>query len=111
MYTAMKNLVIAVVITMLVALPSVADTRAVEEQPSGFAMAGDLFIARPLGLVFLAAGTAIYVASLPFSIMGGNSKDVAKTLVIGPAKETFVRCLGCTRLGRKEKLKTIPVLN
>jgi len=106
MYTAVKNLLIAVIISAVVAMPSVAESRSVEEQPTAFAMAGDLFIARPLGVVFLGAGTAIWVATLPFSILGGNSKDVFKTLVVGPAKETFVRCVGCTRLGRKEKLKT-----
>lgn len=111
MNTALRNLLVALVISTIFAMPCAAEARSVEEQPSGFAMAGDLLIARPLGLVFLAAGTAIYVASLPFSILGGNSKDVAKTLVLGPARETFVRCLGCTRLGRKEKLKTVPVLD
>jgi len=46
----------------------------------------------------------VYVASLPIALLGGNAKEVGRTLVIEPASETFVRCLGCTRLGRKEKI-------
>lgn len=111
MNTALRNLLVAVVISTIVAMPCAAQARAVEEEPSAMAMAGDLLIARPIGLVVFAVGTAVYVASLPFSILGGNSGDAAKALVIGPARETFVRCLGCTRLGRKEKLKTVPVLD
>jgi len=38
--------------------------------------------------------------SLPFTALGGNVKQAADVLVVGPAKETFVRCLGCNTAGR-----------
>jgi len=98
------NLVATMVLSVILVLPSIAAAKSVEEKPSGFAMAGDLLIARPLGLAFLAVGSVVYVASLPFAILGGNAKDVGRTLVLDPARETFIRCLGCTRLGRKEKI-------
>ncbi len=98
------NLVATVVLSVMLVLPAIATAKSVEEQPSGFAMTGDLLVARPLGLVFLAIGSVVYVASLPIALVGGNAKDVARTLVVDPAREVFIRCLGCTRLGRKEKL-------
>jgi len=73
-----------------------------EDNQGDFAMAGDLLVARPLGIVWTAAGSAIFVLSLPFTALGGNVKQAADTLVIGPAKETFVRCLGCSTAGRFE---------
>jgi len=73
-----------------------------EDNQGDFAMAGDLLIARPFGVVWTVAGSALFVVSLPFTALGGNVKQAAHTLVIGPAKETFVRCLGCSTSGRYE---------
>jgi hypothetical protein len=56
-------------------------------------------IARPLGIVFTAIGAVAYVVTLPFSLAGGNAKAAGEQLVVGPAKATFVRCLGCTNSG------------
>ena len=53
-------------------------------------------------LVLTAAGTIIYLVTLPFSWAGGNADEAAEQLVIGPAKSTFVRCLGCINSGRKK---------
>jgi len=90
--------------TGLMALPAQAET--VQQQntsgdptytvnaPSGFAMAGDLLIARPLLI-----GAGLFVVSLPFSALGGNVGAAGKALVVDPGKEAFVRCLGCTSSG------------
>ncbi len=80
-----------------ISLPAFADPG---DYPNDFAMAGDLLIARPLGVVWTVAGSALFVVSLPFTALGGNVKQAADTLVVGPAKETFVRCLGCVPTGR-----------
>lgn len=66
-----------------------------EDEPRYFRMIGDLLIGRPLLLVATGLGTGIFLASLPFSLLGGNLKEAADTLVVGPARQTFVRCLGC----------------
>ncbi|ABA57854.1 hypothetical protein Noc_1360 [Nitrosococcus oceani ATCC 19707] len=67
----------------------------IEDEPRYFRMIGDLLIARPLLLVATGLGTGIFLASLPFSALGGNVKEAADTLVVGPARQTFTRCLGC----------------
>lgn len=83
--------------------PSTAFAQEVEEQPSPLAMTGDALIARPLGLAITAVGTVLYVATLPFSLAGGNAGEAGKALVVGPAEATFVRCLGCTQSGYKHE--------
>lgn len=79
--------------------PQLGYTQEVDEDPTALAMAGDLIIARPVGLVVTVIGTAAYLVSLPFSLAGGNAKQAGETLVVGPAMTTFVRCLGCTKSG------------
>lgn len=89
-------------LVLVLLAPQFAYSQAVEEDPSAMAMAGDLILARPLLLGITVVGSVMYVIGLPFSLAGGNAVDSAKTLVVGPAKATFVRCLGCTRPGYKK---------
>lgn len=91
----------ALSVTLLAPQLSYAETGAIVEEPSALAMVGDLVIARPLGVVFTAIGAVTYVATLPFSLAGGNAKEAGKVLVAGPAMATFVRCLGCSKTGYK----------
>ena len=70
-----------------------------EENPTALAMTGDLIVVRPVMLVATVVGSALWLVSLPFSALGGNAMQAADTLVVGPAKATFMRCLGCTEDG------------
>ena len=92
-----RTLVLGVCIGAMAAAPAYA---ADEDEPGAMAMAGDLLIARPSGVVLTAVGAAAWVVSLPFSAAGGNAGKAAEELVIKPAKTTFVRCLGCKTIGR-----------
>lgn len=83
--------------------PQLGYSQEVDEDPSALAMAGDLIIARPVGLVVTVVGAAAYLVSLPFSLAGGNARKAGETLVVGPAMTTFVRCLGCTKPGYTAK--------
>jgi hypothetical protein len=71
----------------------------IDESPHAGLMAADLVVARPVSLLVTAAGTAAFIVSLPFTLLAGNASDAAEQLMIGPAKNTFVRCLGCTNAG------------
>ena len=88
------------VLLMLVGTQAHAST--VEEEPSALAMVGDALFVRPALLAATVVGSAVYTASLPFSLIGGNASEAGHTLVVGPSKATFVRCLGCSTSGRKE---------
>ena len=74
-----------------------------EDEPGGVAMVGDALIARPIGAAMTAIGVVTFVASLPLSAIGGNVGQAADKLVVSPARETFVRCLGCRNTGRYNK--------
>ena len=71
-----------------------------DERPGAFTMFGDLVVARPLGVAITAVGAVAFVVSLPFSALGGNVQESADALVMGPVRETFLRCLGCRGDGR-----------
>lgn len=71
----------------------------VKEDPSALAMTADLVLIRPAMLSLTVLGSAVWLVALPFSAAGGNIKESAETLVVGPAMNTFVRCLGCTKAG------------
>ncbi|MBE02300.1 hypothetical protein [Marinobacter lutaoensis] len=86
----------------LLAFSSLGHAQAIDETPSALAMAGDALFVRPVLLATTLVGGAIYLVSLPFSALGGNAAEAGEVLVVGPAKATFVRCLGCSRTGRKQ---------
>lgn len=64
------------------------------ESGSAEAMVADVIVARPIGLVATVVGSAVYVVSLPFSLLGGNEKQAREKLVKEPTAFTFKRPLG-----------------
>lgn len=90
---------LASLMTVMLLTPSVSVAEHPEAKPSGGAMVADAVIGRPLLFVATVLGTGLYVVSLPFSLAGGNAGDAGKALVVEPAKNTFVRCLGCREAG------------
>ncbi|UQY36938.1 multidrug transporter [Pseudomonas fulva] len=73
------------------------------QAPDGFAMLGDLLIARPLLIGATAIGAAAFVVALPFSALGGGIGATGRALVVEPGKAAFVRCLGCTGDGYNQR--------
>lgn len=88
-----KLMVLLTCMTLMLPAYGFADQNT--EKPNAWEMGADLVIARPIGFVGTILGTVVFVVSLPFSLLGGNVGDAADALVIGPAKTTFLRCLGC----------------
>lgn len=72
---------------------------AIDESPNEWAMVGDLLVARPIGVVLTVGGAAVWLVSLPFTLLAGNAGEAAGTLVGGPVETTFMRCLGCRNTG------------
>jgi|GWRWMinimDraft_5_1066013.scaffolds.fasta_scaffold118103_1 hypothetical protein len=68
---------------------------AIDESPNEWAMVGDLLVARPIGAVLTVGGAAVWLVSLPFTLLAGNASEAAGTLIGGPVETTFMRCLGC----------------
>ena len=101
MRQALLRRIIILTAVMALVFPASGYSSTIEEQPSALAMTGDALLLRPVLLGVTIIGTAVFIVSLPFSALGGNVAEAGETLVVGPAQATFVRCLGCTRVGRK----------
>ncbi len=76
---------------------------AVDESPNEWAMVGDLLVARPVGLAMTVGGAAVWLVSLPFTLLAGHAGEAAETLILGPGETTFMRCLGCRNTGYTHK--------
>lgn len=63
--------------------------------PSYDTMVVDTVVGKPLQLVTAIAGTAAYIVSLPFSLIGGNADQAQQKLFVEPW-DAMARCLGCT---------------
>ena len=63
--------------------------------PSYETMVVDTIVGKPLQLVNAVAGTAAYLVSLPFSLIGGNADQAQQKLFVEPW-DAMGRCLGCT---------------
>ena len=66
----------------------------VSTEPTGGTMLADAFMVRPFMLVGTILGTATFIVTLPFSLLGGNVGEAGRALVVEPAAYTFVRPLG-----------------
>ena len=94
-----KILVTCCVMISLFSWPISALTATVGENPnknqnSAEYMTVDIIAARPLGLVATVGGTLVFLVSLPFSALGGNTPEAWDSLVVAPAEYTFQRPLG-----------------
>ena len=89
----MKKMIIAtfIVVTLISSsVPALAE----EDGPGAPEMIADAIIARPVGLVSIVLGTALFIVALPFAITSGSVEPVARTLVAAPCKFTFTRPVG-----------------
>ncbi len=82
------------VVMLAGANPAIASERYAGDTPSPAAMAADMLLVRPLGVVATVAGVAIFAVSLPFSILGDNVPAAEEQLVLKPGRFTFARPLG-----------------
>ena len=96
----------AVTAALLMALtvPSLAHATSYEDslQDCGYPVIFDLAIMRPLSLVALGIGTALFIPLAPWGIMtaAGDMDKVASALIGAPAVFTFNRPLGACGTGR-----------
>jgi hypothetical protein len=97
--TKMTSLLVAGVLAVSTSIVPVTasayeDYSDMESRPTGGEMLADALLVRPVMLASTVITTAVFVVSLPFSLLGGNVGDAAKGLVVEPVKYTFVRPLG-----------------
>lgn len=76
------------------ALAANVEDKRTREHADPAVMAADLILVRPLGFVATLAGSAVFIVSIPFSAIGGNTEEAWESLVVSPATYTFKRPLG-----------------
>lgn len=98
MHRMAKRSIIFVLVAALVFIPfgtsALAETHTNKDEIDAGTMAADFLFARPVGIVSVVVGSALFIVSLPFSALGGNVKDASRKLVIDPINFTFKRPLG-----------------
>jgi len=98
MHKIRKQSMILLLIAAMIFIPFgtsvLAQSKTMDNNVSAEAMTADLLVVRPLGIVATVVGSAIFIVSLPFSALGGNTKTACRKLVQDPAKFTFKRPLG-----------------
>ncbi len=105
---SMNQVAVSALMALAVALAAgqthgaTANYRSAQDGPRWEDQVVDAVIARPVGIAATGAGAAIWVVSLPFSLLGGNAGEAADKLIGGPGRETFYRCLGCRASGRRQ---------
>lgn len=98
MHKIIKQATVFFLIAALIFIPSATSVAADSEPPQGDISAGamvvDLLLVRPVGIVSVVLGSAVFIVSLPFSALGGNTGTAAQKLISEPVKFTFTRPLG-----------------
>lgn len=69
------------------------------QRPSYGAVLMDTFIVRPITLTATVLGAAVWVVTVPVTVITGTIGEAGQTLVVEPFATTFFRCLGCTEVG------------
>ncbi|HXI09671.1 MAG TPA: hypothetical protein VNK06_02605 [Thermodesulfobacteriota bacterium] len=93
----MKKIAAVFLLAVFLSVTSVRGAAPQEEQPhgpSGEAIVFDLVLGRPLGLVTLVAGTAIFIVGLPFTLPTRSVGVAADKLIADPFRFTFIRPVG-----------------
>jgi len=63
-------------------------------KPTSASIAADALVGRPVGFGVTVAGTALFVATMPFYLGTGSTRDAAWGLIGAPGGWTFVRPIG-----------------
>ena len=93
----LKRVVVLLTALTLVSVPCMtcfAQELELDDDVIAGKMTGDALVVRPLGLAGTVIGGAIFVLSLPFSALGGNTKPAFDYLLADPFTFTFSRPLG-----------------
>lgn len=90
--TSALTVLLAFLLTASLTFGQEGTSTAAQTDPAAMTM--DLVLARPGGFLATLAGTAVFVVSLPFSALGGNTHEAWDSLVVTPAVYTFKRPLG-----------------
>lgn len=90
----MRNSRRGVVVLVMLMLGSPVQANPAGSGSNTPAIMADVLIARPLGLMAMLGGTALYVISLPFTLPTRSNDEAQRTLIEYPYHYTFTRPVG-----------------
>jgi len=90
----MKPKLLITVICVLALLLSTSTPAFASGDTDATSVVVDVVVARPTTFALTLIGSVLFVVSLPVAATSGCLDKVAKTLVVAPAKDTFVRPIG-----------------
>lgn len=88
-----KKLIVAVIMAVSAGQAAAVDPEA-DRVPTASEVFIDAALVRPLGVVTLVAGAAVWVVSLPFTLPSGSVGKSTEALIVTPFKHTFKRPVG-----------------
>lgn len=89
-----KPISITLAAILVLTSPRIACAQENDEFENSTAVITDVLIARPACLGATAIGTIAFILSLPIAAACGNVQKSAHSLIVVPARQTFVRKLG-----------------
>ena len=96
--TGRKKIIILIMAVSLMVIPfgssAVAKNLKYPIKNCAEVMAADFAVVRPLQFISLVTGAVVFVASLPFSALGGNVDEAYNLMIVDSARMTFTRPLG-----------------
>ena len=91
----MSRLIALIALCCLPVLTPATESAREHQRPSAEAIVFDGLFTRPMAVLGTIVGAGLFVATLPFSVIGGNVDEAGEALVVEPARSAFDRCLGC----------------
>lgn len=97
MNVSLKKIALASLLSIATVTPSFAAIEVDEANygPGYGTMVADTLVGKPLGALAVAGGAALWLASLPFTTISGDTEYAKQKLITEPA-DAMYRCLGCT---------------
>ena len=93
---SLKRFLAAIMVSVAIAAPVMAEDQLPAERQGGDMAFWDLILARPIGLLGVIGGSVVFVVALPFTIPSDSVDAAATELVKKPIDYTFKRPLGGT---------------
>jgi hypothetical protein len=90
----MKTKLLMTVICVLALLLSTSTPAYASGDTDASSVLVDVAVARPVTFALTIVGSVLFVISLPIAASSGSIDKAAKTLVTGPAHDTFKRPIG-----------------
>lgn len=90
----MRSKLLTTILCVLALLLSTVTPSYASDDTDPVSVVVDVVVARPVSFTLTIVGSVLFVVSLPVALTSGTTDRTAHTLVVTPARDTFVRPVG-----------------